>query len=147
MEYITRNKEEIMNDLEDLYSKSSFDTPNENSMTIDLDETFKKKLSFLGTFQQVIGVLSIIYGAVTCLGLITAVIGVPVIIIGLKVFKAGGAYKDSLMNSNGESLKNGICETSDAAKIYLIFLIIVVIISVIFTIFSFVALFAGLSQY
>ena len=135
-----------MNDLEEMYSKSSFEPSKENSIIVQLDETFKKKLGFLGTFQQVIGVLSIIYGAFTCLGIISAVIGVPVIIVGLKIFKAGGAYKDALMNTNGEDLKNGLCETSDAAKIYLIVLIIMIVVSVIFFLFFMGAIIAGVSQ-
>ena len=136
-----------MNDLEEMYSKSSFETSKENPMTVYLDETFKKKLGFLGTFQQVIGVLSIIYGAFTCLGLISAVIGVPVIIIGLKVFKAGGAYKEALMKASGEDLKNGLCETSDAAKIYLIVLIVCIVLSIIFSIFFMGILMTTISEY
>ena len=80
-----------MNDLEELYSKSSFDTSKENPMTVQLDEVFKKKLGFLGTFQQVMGVLAIIYGAFLCIGIFTAIVGVPVILVGIKVFKSGGA--------------------------------------------------------
>ncbi|MCP1226178.1 DUF5362 domain-containing protein [Sebaldella sp. S0638] len=135
-----------MNDLEELYSKSNFDTSKEKSMTVQLDEIFKKKLRFLGTFQQVIGILGIIYGAFACIGIITAIIGVPVIIIGLKVFKAGGAYKASLLNANGEELKNALCETSDAAKLYLIVLIVFIVLYILFFIIIMVVMIAALSQ-
>ena len=136
-----------MNDLEEMYSKSSFEPSKENSIIVQLDETFKKKLGFLGTFKQVIGVLSIIYGAFTCLGIISAVIGVPVIIVGLKIFKAGGAYKDALMNSNGEDLKRGLCDTSDASKIYVIFIIIFIVIYIIAIIFIIILAIAESSYY
>ena len=135
-----------MNDLEELYSKSSFDTSKENPMTVQLDEVFKKKLGFLGTFQQVMGVLAIIYGAFLCIGIFTAIVGVPVILVGIKVFKSGGAYKDALMNSSGEDLKRGLCELSDASKIYLVLLIIGIIVSVILCIFFMGAMIAAMSQ-
>ena len=135
-----------MNDLEELYSKSSFDTSKENPMTVQLDEVFKKKLGFLGTFQQVMGVLVIIYGAFLCIGIFTAIVGVPVILVGIKVFKSGGAYKDALMNSSGEDLKRGLCELSDASKIYLVLLIIGIVVSVIICIFFMGAMIAALSQ-
>ncbi len=135
-----------MNDLEELYSKSSFDTSKENPMTVQLDEVFKKKLGFLGTFQQVMGVLVIIYGAFLCIGIFTAIIGVPAILIGIKVFKSGGAYKDALMNSSGEDLKRGLCEVSDASKIYLVLLIIGIVVSVILCIFFMGAMIAAISQ-
>ena len=135
-----------MNDLEELYSKSSFDTSKENPMTVHLDEVFKKKLGFLGTFQQVMGVLAIIYGAFLCIGIFTAIVGVPVILVGIKVFKSGGAYKDALMNSSGEDLKRGLCELSDASKIYLVLLIIGIVVSVIICIFFMGVMIAALSQ-
>ena len=135
-----------MNDLEELYSKSSFDTSKENPMTVHLDEVFKKKLGFLGTFQQVMGVLVIIYGAFLCIGIFTAIIGVPAILIGIKIFKSGGAYKDALMNSSGEDLKRGLCELSDASKIYLVLLIIGIVVSVIICIFFLFSMIAALSQ-
>ena len=135
-----------MNDLEELYSKSSFDTSKENPMTVHLDEVFKKKLGFLGTFQQVMGVLAIIYGAFLCIGIFTAIVGVPVILVGIKVFKSGGAYKDALMNSSGEDLKRGLCELSDASKIYLVLLIIGIVVSVILCIIFMGAMIAALSQ-
>ena len=136
-----------MNDLEELYSKSSFDTSKENPMTVHLDEVFKKKLGFLGTFQQVMGVLAIIYGAFLCIGIFTAIVGVPVILVGIKVFKSGGAYKDALMNSSGEDLKRGLCELSDASKIYLVLLIIGIVVSVILCIIFMGAMIAALSQH
>ena len=135
-----------MNDLEELYSKSSFDTSKENPMTVQLDEVFKKKLGFLGTFQQVMGVLAIIYGAFLCIGIFTAIVGFPVILVGIKVFKSGGAYKDAFMNSSGEDLKRGLCELSDASKIYLVLLIIGIVVSVIICIFFMGAMIAALSQ-
>ncbi|MDR2878599.1 MAG: DUF5362 domain-containing protein [Fusobacteriales bacterium] len=132
-----------MNNLEELYSKSSFDTLKENPMTVHLDEVFRKKLGFFGTFQQVMGVLVIIYGALLCVGILTAIVGVPVILIGIKVFKSGGACKDALVNSSGEDLKRGLCELSDASKIYLVLLIIGIVVSVILCIFFMAAMIAA----
>ena len=47
--------------------------------------------------HQIIGVIVIINGALYCLPIVTAILGVPFIIIGLKMFKSGGEYKKSLV--------------------------------------------------
>lgn len=121
---------------------------NKDSLVVSVDELFSKKLKFLGTFQQVIGVLGIINGAFICFGIITAVIGVPYILMSMKIFKAGGFYKDSLQNSSGEDLKNGLIEVSNAAKISMILMIIGVVIYVLYlVIIIFILVFAAMENY
>ncbi|MCR4435558.1 MAG: DUF5362 domain-containing protein [Clostridiales bacterium] len=51
----------------------------------DLNALRGKKLT---GWASLMGVLTIIGGAITCLGIITAAIGVPMIIAGLKLLKA-----------------------------------------------------------
>ena len=108
----------------------SFETVNTDSYnSIKLDPLFKKKLGFLGLMQQIIGVIVIIDGALYCLPIVTAILGVPFIIIGLKMFKSGGEYKKSLVTLEGEDLKNGLSLYSDAIKIALVVIIVLFTIS------------------
>lgn len=64
-----------------------------NKISFQLTEVLKKHMNFIGGIQQVFGVIMIIAGALTCLGIITAIIGIPQIIAGVKLFKSGSAIK------------------------------------------------------
>ncbi|MBP8637156.1 MAG: hypothetical protein KBH87_03965, partial [Leptotrichiaceae bacterium] len=72
-------------------SRRNYDTIS----TISVDEVFKKKMNFLGLVQQILGVIMVIFGGLYCLTIIGAILGVPFILIGLKMFKSGEAYKKS----------------------------------------------------
>ena len=63
-----------------------------NTISFQLTELLIKHLRFIATMQQVFGVIFIIAGALTCLGIITAIIGIPQIIAGVKLFKSGSAF-------------------------------------------------------
>lgn len=90
---------------------------------ITVDEVFKKKVNFLGLMQQIYGVLLIIAGGLYCLTIIGAIFGIPIIIIGMKVFKSGEAYKKSMLTLEGKDLKDGLILFSDAIYIYLIIIL------------------------
>ncbi|MFQ1017316.1 DUF5362 family protein [Gilliamella sp. BG7] len=49
-------------------------------------------MHFIATMQQIFDVIFIIAGAFTCLGIITAIIGIPQIIAGVKIFKSVSAF-------------------------------------------------------
>ena len=82
---------------------------NINSLiNIQVDEIFKKKVNFLGLMQQIFGVISIIGGVIWCLSIVGVlfgsqfldiiikfIIGILSIMIGIKSFKSGNAYKKS----------------------------------------------------
>ncbi|PXZ04392.1 DUF5362 family protein [Gilliamella apicola] len=54
------------------------------------NELLKDKMKFIAIMQQIFGVLNIIGGSFFCLGILTAIIGIPLIIAGVKLFKSGG---------------------------------------------------------
>ena len=119
---------------------------NINSLiNIQVDEIFKKKVNFLGLMQQIFGVIVIIAGGVYCLTIIGAILGVPLIFIGIKVFKSGELYKKSMLKLEGNDLKDGLSLFSDAMKIYLILYLIMMIIVIIIFGGTLIAAIAGAS--
>ena len=93
-------------------------------INIQVDEIFKKKVNFLGLMQQIFGVISIIGGGLSCLSIIGAVLGIPYIFIGIKIFKSGESYKKSMLTLEGNDLKNGLTIYSDVMKFTLILYIV-----------------------
>ncbi|MFZ2779417.1 MAG: DUF5362 family protein, partial [Leptotrichiaceae bacterium] len=101
-------------------SRRNYDTIS----TISVDEVFKKKMNFLGLVQQILGVIMVIFGGLYCLTIIGAILGVPFILIGLKMFKSGEAYKKSIITLEGGDIKEGLTLFSDAMKIYIIMIVV-----------------------
>ena len=111
-------------------SRRNYDT----SSTISVDEVFKKKMNFLGLVQQILGVIMVIFGGLYCLTIIGAILGVPFILIGLKIFKSGEAYKKSIITLEGGDIKEGLTLFSDAMKIYIIMIVVILVIEILFLI-------------
>lgn len=111
-------------------SRRNYDTIS----TISVDEVFKKKMNFLGLVQQILGVIMVIFGGLYCLTIIGAILGVPFILIGLKMFKSGEAYKKSIITLEGGDIKEGLILFSDAMKIYIIMIVVILVIEILFLI-------------
>ena len=111
-------------------SRRNYDTIS----TISVDEVFKKKMNFLGLVQQILGVIMVIFGGLYCLTIIGAILGVPFILIGLKMFKSGEAYKKSMFTLEGGDIKEGLTLFSDAMKIYIIMIVVILVIEILFLI-------------
>ena len=111
-------------------SRRNYDTIS----TISVDEVFKKKMNFLGLVQQILGVIMVIFGGLYSLSIIGAVLGVPFILIGLKIFKSGEAYKKSIITLEGGDIKEGLTLFSDAMKIYIIMIVVILAIEILFLI-------------
>ena len=111
-------------------SRRNYDTIS----TISVDEVFKKKMNFLGLVQQILGVILVIFGGLYSLSIIGAVLGVPFILIGLKIFKSGEAYKRSMFTLEGGDIKEGLTLFSDAMKIYIIMILVFLAIGILFLI-------------
>ena len=101
---------------------------------ISFDEVFKKKMNFLGLVQQILGVIMVIFGGLYCLTIIGAILGVPFILIGLKMFKSGEAYKKSIITLEGGDIKEGLTLFSDAMKIYIIMIVVFLAIGILLSI-------------
>ena len=117
-------------------------------VTLEVDETLKKQLGFLGIMYQIFGVLSIISGVLFCITIIGAILGVPYLMFGLKLFKSGGSFSETARNVSGDSLKNALSELAKAVKIWLITVIAVIILyAVMIIIMIMVGVFAGSQGY
>ena len=111
-------------------SRRNYDTIS----TISVDEVFKKKMNFLGLVQQILGVIMVIFGGLYCLTIIGAILGVSFILIGLKMFKSGEAYKKSIITLEGGDIKEGLILFSDAMKIYIIMIVVFLAIGILLSI-------------
>ena len=111
-------------------SRRNYDTIS----TISVDEVFKKKMNFLGLVQQILGVIMVIFGGLYCLTIIGAILGVPFILIGLKMFRSGEAYKKSMFTLEGGDIKEGLILFSDAMKIYIIMIVVFLAIGILLSI-------------
>lgn len=112
------------------------DTNNTNIISIQITELLQKRLRFIAVMQQICGVISIISGALTCLGIITAIFGVPLLIAGIKLFQSGSAFSLTANTKRGEDLLNAITNLYSYWKLLLITIIAIVL--------TYVLLFVGM---
>ncbi len=52
------------------------------------DQFFKHNMKQMVSYMRFIGIITIIYGAFSCLGIITAIIGIPIIFMGVRMREA-----------------------------------------------------------
>ncbi len=78
--------------------------------------------------MRFVGVFSIIYGALTCLGIITAVVGVPLIIAGLRLREAADSFTAYLATNDGVALQQGFERQAKYFFIQKVFLIIALVL-------------------
>lgn len=86
-------------------------------MELKLDNEMIKALKFLSIICKIFGVLIVIGGGIYALFLI----GIPLIFIGIKVYKTGEYIDNAIINKNGENLRLSILTIAKAVKYYLIF--------------------------
>ena len=70
------------------------ETPNTLIAEGENNTLFQTNVSDMSRYMRFIGILYIIGGAFYCLGIITAIIGVPVIIMGVRLREAADAFKN-----------------------------------------------------
>ncbi|MFZ5989761.1 MAG: DUF5362 domain-containing protein [Bacillota bacterium] len=104
-----------------------------NEPRSDIDLIKDRKLSGWATF---VGIFTIIYGALSCIGIITAIIGVPMIIAGLKLVGA----VDSMRAFSETSDINKLSETFDKLNSFFKIYGIISVVSIILGILMFIGL-------
>ena len=75
-----------------------------NTISIELTELLQKRLNFISIIQQIFGVLFAIGGAISCLGIITAIMGIPALIAGIRLFQSGSALALTVNSKKGKDL-------------------------------------------
>ena len=100
------------------------DNKNTTTISMELTDCLRKRMRFIGIMQQVFGVLMIISGAFICVGIITAIVGIPVLLAGIKLYKSGSAFSLAAMAKGGEGLSEAINQLHGYWKMAMIIIII-----------------------
>ena len=112
------------------------------SITINSTEMLKKQMKFIAIMQQIYGVIMIIIGALSCLGIISAIIGIPVILAGVKLLKSGSTFG---MAANFDNERN-LVEAIENLHGYWKFTLIAFICSILFFIIYMILIVALISS-
>jgi beta-lactamase regulating signal transducer with metallopeptidase domain len=78
------------------------------SPAIQNDSNFKTNISDMTRYMRFIGIVTIIGGAIYCLGIITAIIGVPIIIMGIRIREAAESFKRYSLTSEFSDLSHAV---------------------------------------
>lgn len=104
-------------------------------------------LDSLSGWMKFMGIYTIIVGALTCLGIITAAIGIPMIFSGIGLHNASKSLKEYKELSNQFSLNDFFAYLHKYFKIQGIFVIIGIVLSVLYITFLIVFLVLALYTY
>ncbi len=72
------------------------------------DPMFQTNVSNMIRYMRFVGIWYIIFGAIYCLGIITAIIGVPIIIMGVRAREAADAFNRYSESSAFQDLSKAI---------------------------------------
>lgn len=115
-------------------------------ISFSMNQLLFKQLRFVGTMQQIFGVLGIISGSLTCLGIITAIVGVPLIIAGVKLFQSGKGFNQTATLGREEDIIYAIQNLHGYWKFQLIVFICAIVMMVIYFIFIFLYIFSVMNN-
>jgi hypothetical protein len=131
----------------------------ENIDDLNLDTNpvnFKTPSMFQINFEKMtndmrfVGMFAIIYGALTCLSIIGALIGVPIIIIGLRMRESADQFSSFRITNNAASMRAGFelqGKFFHILKILIIVQIVLIVLCIIFFIVFISYFMSTLMQY
>ncbi|OPX43652.1 hypothetical protein CLHUN_23710 [Ruminiclostridium hungatei] len=102
-------------------------------------------LDSLAGWMKFLGIYTIVTGAITCIGIITAALGIPMIFAGIGLTNASKNLKEYRQFNNQFTLNNFFTYLNKYFKIYGIFAIIGIVISLIYI--AFILIFAIMAVY
>lgn len=109
-------------------------------------DAMKTLLMKMAKDMNFLGIVSIIYGAFSCISIIGAVIGVPVIITGIRLRESADAYRAYIESDDKGMMYRAVERLSSFFYIYKVIAIIyIVLIALSIIIFILVMAFAGFS--
>lgn len=94
--------------------------------------------------MRFVGMFSIIYGALTCITIIGAIVGVPIIIVGIRIREAADQFAIFRMTNDSTAMRNGFELQGKFFKIIKILIIISLVITVLYIIFLIVFITSGI---
>ena len=90
--------------------------------------------------MRFVGLFTIIYGALSCISIIGAIVGVPLIIAGLRLRESADAFVAYLTSKEDTKLTQGF----DLQGKYFFIQKIIIIVTLIITVLSFIVMFASI---
>jgi len=117
-----------MEQLDDL-NISSAPTP-----TIKPPSFFQNAFDKMTSDMRFVGLFTIIYGVLTCLTIVGAIIGIPTIIIGLRIREAADQFSIYKMTNNAAALKQGFEIQGKFFRLIKILIIIGIVFTVLYMI-------------
>ncbi|MBL1213777.1 MAG: DUF5362 domain-containing protein [Ignavibacteriae bacterium] len=123
---------------------------NEPSSGIQPPSPFRSMFGKMTSDMRFVGLFTIIYGAINCLSIIGAVIGIPMIFIGIRMREAADHFDMFKDSNDAKALRRGFESQSrflNIQKILIIIGIVLFIVSILFMIIGFGAMFSAMSSY
>ena len=127
-----------------------------DDLNIDSNATIKPPSPFQYAFElmtkdmRFVGMFTIIYGAINCLTIIGALIGVPMIFIGIRIREAADQFLIFKATNNSAALRLGFelqGKYFRIVKILIIVQLVLIVLSIIFVILFMSYFFSSLMQY
>lgn len=107
-----------------------------NEMSVSPNNpAFVAMVNKLNGDMRFVGIFQIIYGAITCLGIITAVIGVPLIIGGVRLREAADSMTGYLQSGDFNVLQGALERQERYFFIQKIFIIITLVLAALYIVF------------
>lgn len=122
----------------------------EPSPSIQPPSHFRSMFSKMTADMRFVGLFTIIYGALNCLSIIGAIIGIPLIFIGIRMREAAEHFDVFRDSNDAKALRRGFESQSkflNIQKILIIVGIVLFVLSIILMIVSFGAMFSAMSSY
>ena len=120
-----------MDDFNDLQMD---DTPSPQPKPPPISGTFHVIFSQMTSDMKFVGMFTIIYGAINCLSIIGAVIGIPMIFIGLRMRDAADYFEAFKSTNDKNALRRGFEAQAKYFKISKIMIIISLVLAVLYII-------------
>ncbi len=108
---------------------------NPEPATIKPPSYFQIIFDKMTTDMRFVGLFTIIYGVLTCLTIIGAIIGIPTIIIGLRIREAADQFSTYKITNNAASLRQGFEIQGKYFRLIKILIIIGLVFTVLYIIF------------
>jgi hypothetical protein len=102
-------------------------------------EKLTKDMHFVGLF-------TIIYGVLSCLTIIGALFGIPIIIAGLRIREAADQFSIYRMSNNNQALKAGFELQNKYFRIFKILIIVGIVLTVLYILLIILFFFYGFSS-
>ncbi len=103
--------------------------------TTEISPTLHYTISKMTGDMQFVGIFYIVIGAIECLTIIGAIIGIPILISGLRLRESADAFKSYLTSSDSFMLERALERESRFFFIQKVFLIISLVVFVLYIIF------------